>query len=110
MRNTLTRVCPVSSFAYRRALGITGSCSQGEGEHGLRDLRALHFCASSYSWAMSALMWWLIPIGATLAAIAFVIVRSRPSRPMQAEEGMDRLQRMQEAMERPLPGELPKNG
>jgi len=58
---------------------------------------------------MSALMWWLIPIGATLLAVGFVVLRSRPIRPMQAEEGMDRLQRMQEAMERPMPGESGRN-
>ncbi|MDP4804847.1 MAG: hypothetical protein NWR45_07845 [Candidatus Nanopelagicales bacterium] len=58
---------------------------------------------------MSALMWWLIPIGATLLAVGYVIFRSRPTRPMQAEEGMDRLQRMQQAMERPMPGGPTKN-
>ena len=59
---------------------------------------------------MSALAWWLIPIGATVLADLFVMLRSRPSKPTSAEDAMTSLRRMQEAMERPLPdlGELPK--
>ncbi len=56
---------------------------------------------------MSALAWWLIPIGATILAVAFVMLRSRPSKPQTAEDGMTSLRRMQEAMERPLPDEGP---
>jgi hypothetical protein len=59
---------------------------------------------------VSALAWWLIPIGATVLAVLFVMLRSRPSKPTSAEDAMTSLRRMQEAMERPLPdqGELPK--
>lgn len=59
---------------------------------------------------MSALAWWLIPLGATVLAVAFVALRSRPSKPTTAEDSMERLRRMQEAMERPMPsqGDEPK--
>lgn len=53
---------------------------------------------------MSALMWWLIPIGATVLALGFVLLRSRPEKPTAPSDSMDHLRRMQEAMERPLPG------
>ncbi len=57
---------------------------------------------------MSALAWWLIPIGATVLAIAFVMLRGRPAKPQTS--GDDRkLQRMAEAMERPLPVEGPED-
>ena len=56
---------------------------------------------------MSALAWWLIPIVATVLAVLFVMLRSRPTKPMTAEDGMTSLRRMQEAMERPLPDEGP---
>jgi flavin-dependent dehydrogenase len=52
---------------------------------------------------VSALAWWLIPLGATVLAVGFVMLRSRPSKPTTAEDAMERLRRMQEAMERPLP-------
>ena len=52
---------------------------------------------------MSALAWWLIPLVATVLAVAFVALRSRPSKPTTAEDSMARLRRMQEAMERPMP-------
>lgn len=52
---------------------------------------------------MSALAWWLIPIIATVLAVAFVMLRSRPAKPTTAEDSMESLRRMQEAMERPLP-------
>ena len=52
---------------------------------------------------MQALAWWLIPIGATVLAVLFVMMRSRPGKPATAEDGMTSLRRMQEAMERPLP-------
>jgi len=59
---------------------------------------------------VSALAWWLIPLGATVLAVAFVALRSRPSKPTTAEDSMERLRRMQEAMERPMPsqGEEPR--
>ncbi len=56
---------------------------------------------------MSALMWWLIPIGATVLALGFVLLRSRPARPTTAEDSMQSLRRMQQAMERPLPSAPP---
>ena len=61
---------------------------------------------------VSALAWWLIPLGATVLAVAFVALRSRPSKPTTAEDSMERLRRMQQAMERPMPpqGDLPKDG
>ena len=52
---------------------------------------------------MSALAWWLIPVGATVLAVLFVMLRSRPSKPSTAEDSMQRLKRMQEAMDRPMP-------
>ena len=52
---------------------------------------------------MSALAWWLIPIIATVLAVLFVMLRSRPAKPTTAEDSMERLRRMQEAMERPMP-------
>jgi hypothetical protein len=52
---------------------------------------------------VSALAWWLIPLGATVLAVLFVMFRSRPAKPTTAEDSMQRLRRMQEAMERPMP-------
>lgn len=52
---------------------------------------------------MSALAWWLIPLVATVLAVAFVMLRSRPQKPTTAEDSMQRLRRMQEAMDRPMP-------
>lgn len=52
---------------------------------------------------MSALAWWLIPLVATVLAVLFVTLRSRPAKPTTAEDSMQRLRRMQEAMERPMP-------
>ncbi|HAN71461.1 MAG TPA: hypothetical protein DCQ36_07715 [Actinobacteria bacterium] len=52
---------------------------------------------------MSALAWWLIPIGATVLAVTFVILRGRPQKPTTAEDSMASLRRMQQAMERPMP-------
>ena len=52
---------------------------------------------------MSALAWWLIPIGATVLAILFVIVRNRPSRPLRTSEGLSSMREMRRAMEKPLP-------
>jgi len=48
-------------------------------------------------------MWWLIPIGATVLAIAWAMLRSRPARPISTDEGIDSLRRMQDAMNRQLP-------
>lgn len=57
---------------------------------------------------MSALLWWLIPIGATVLAVAWAMYRARPERPTEAIEGMEHLRRMQLAIQRPLPGGHPK--
>lgn len=54
---------------------------------------------------MSALAWWLIPLGATVLAVVFVALRSRPSRPTTAADGVEGMRRMQQAMERPMPGD-----
>jgi hypothetical protein len=52
---------------------------------------------------VSALAWWLIPLAATVLAVLFVTLRNRPAKPTTAEDSMERLRRMQEAMERPMP-------
>jgi hypothetical protein len=52
---------------------------------------------------MGALLWWLIPIGATALAILYVVYRSRPDKPIDPRDSMENLRRLQDAMERPLP-------
>ncbi|MCX8527355.1 MAG: hypothetical protein ORN20_04365 [Candidatus Nanopelagicales bacterium] len=52
---------------------------------------------------MSALAWWLIPIGATIVAIVIVVVRNRPSRPIPTSEGLSSMRAMRRAIEKPLP-------
>jgi hypothetical protein len=52
---------------------------------------------------MSPLLWWLIPIGATILAVAWAMFRSRPARPISTDESMDSLRRMQAALDRKLP-------
>ena len=37
---------------------------------------------------MSALAWWLIPLVATVLAVLFVMLRSRPAKPTTAEDAM----------------------
>jgi hypothetical protein len=64
---------------------------------------------------VSALAWWLIPLAATVLAVLFVTLRSRPAKPTTAEDSMERLRRMQQAMERPMPqgprpDETPRDG
>jgi hypothetical protein len=54
---------------------------------------------------MSALMWWLIPLLATVIAVSYAIYRGRPDRPMEGAEGMQTLKAFQDAMNRPLPPE-----
>ncbi|MDO9485880.1 MAG: hypothetical protein Q7K25_07440 [Actinomycetota bacterium] len=56
---------------------------------------------------MSALMWWLIPLGATFLAVGYAMYRGRPERPMEGQEGMQTLRAFQEAMNRPMPPALP---
>lgn len=54
---------------------------------------------------MATLMWWLIPIGATVLAVGFVMLRGRPTKPTAARDSMQNLRAMQKAMERPLPSD-----
>jgi hypothetical protein len=56
---------------------------------------------------VSALAWWLIPLVATILAVAFVALRSRPGKPATPADGMER---MQQAMERPMPSDGPATG
>lgn len=50
-------------------------------------------------------MWWLIPIGATVLAVLFVMLRGRPTKPTSARDSVGNLKAMQQAMQRPLPSE-----
>lgn len=52
---------------------------------------------------MTVLLWLLIPLAGTLAALAWMSMRTRPRRPTTATEGMHGMARFREAMERPLP-------
>ena len=54
---------------------------------------------------MSALVWWLIPIGATILAVLWAMYRARPERPVEAHDAMVDLRRFQQAMTRPMPGD-----
>lgn len=56
---------------------------------------------------MSALMWWLIPLGATLAALGWAAWRSRPRRTIDTHASLDDMARFREAMSRPLPDGRP---
>ena len=61
------------------------------------------FCGDAYPGWVNALMWWLLPLGATALAIAWVMLRGRPTRPSQPHEGIESLRRMQHALQKPLP-------
>lgn len=52
---------------------------------------------------MSALAWWLIPLAATIVAVAWAAWRSRPRRPADAHVAMQDMARFRQAMERPMP-------
>lgn len=52
---------------------------------------------------MSVLLWWLIPIGITVLAVVWAMLRARPEKPVEAHDGMANLARFRDAMERPLP-------
>lgn len=52
---------------------------------------------------VSALIWWLIPISATIIAVLWATFRSRPEKPTEAVKGMENLRRLADAMERPMP-------
>ena len=56
---------------------------------------------------MSALLWWLIPLGATLIALAWAASRSRPRRVADTHETVGDMARFRAAMRRPLPAERP---
>ncbi len=57
---------------------------------------------------VSALIWWLIPISATVIAVLWVTFRSRPEKPTEAVKGMANLRRLADAMERPMPEDRPR--
>ncbi len=59
---------------------------------------------------MSNLAWWLIPIAATILAVAWAALRSRPAKPTQAADAMENLRRLNDAMERPMPKQNPSPG
>ena len=59
---------------------------------------------------VATLMWWLIPIGATVLAVLFVMLRGRPTKPTAARDSMQNLKAMQKAMERPLPPDRRSSG
>lgn len=61
------------------------------------------FSRHAYPVGVNALMWWLLPLGATALAIAWVMLRGRPARPAQPHEGIESLRRMQDALQKPLP-------
>jgi len=52
---------------------------------------------------VSALLWWLIPIGATLVALGWAAMRSRPRRTVDTHESVSGMMRFTEAMRRPMP-------
>lgn len=56
---------------------------------------------------MSALLWWLIPLGATLLALAWAASRSRPRRVADTHETVGDMARFRAAMRRPLPADRP---
>jgi hypothetical protein len=51
---------------------------------------------------MGVLAWWLIPAGATLLAILWVVWRARPRRPVDGTRGMAELDRFRSAMSRQI--------
>jgi hypothetical protein len=56
---------------------------------------------------MSALLWWLIPLVATLIALAWAAMRSRPRRAADTHETVGDMARFRAAMRRPLPADPP---
>lgn len=52
---------------------------------------------------MSALAWWLIPLGATLLALVWAAMRSRPRRAVDPHSSIADMDRFRAAMGRPLP-------
>ncbi len=56
---------------------------------------------------LSALLWWLIPLGATLIALTWATARSRPRRMADTHETVGDLARFRAAMRKPLPADRP---
>lgn len=56
---------------------------------------------------MNPMAWWLPALGITLLAVVWTAWRLRPRRPADAHEAMEGLDRMREAMNRPLPDRRP---
>ena len=52
---------------------------------------------------MSVLGWLLVPLIATVGAFLVLGARTRPERPVEAERGMEELDRFRAAMTRPMP-------
>lgn len=53
---------------------------------------------------MSALLWWLIPLGATLLALMWAAWRSRPQRAVDMHTSIGNQARFNAAMRRSVPG------
>jgi hypothetical protein len=53
---------------------------------------------------VSALLWWLIPLGATLLALVWAAWRSRPARQIDMHTSIHEQARFKAAMRRPMPG------
>ena len=51
---------------------------------------------------MQAVAWWLIPIVATLLAVAWLSFRNRPRPPVDTHESLEERERFRAAMERPV--------
>ncbi len=52
---------------------------------------------------MGVLVWLLVPFVITGVVFVLLGLRSRPERPVEAERGMQEMDRFREAMARPLP-------
>jgi hypothetical protein len=51
---------------------------------------------------MSAIVWWLLPVAATLVAVVWAARASRPKPPVDAQTSIASYQRFQRAMQTPL--------
>lgn len=52
---------------------------------------------------MSVLLWWAIPIGATLGTIVWFGLRNRAATPEQQRQGIAEMEAMRTALSKPLP-------
>lgn len=57
---------------------------------------------------MSAMLWWLIPLGATLLALAWAAWRSRPERTVDMHTSIYHRARFEAAMKRPVTRSVPE--